>query len=107
MENAARAVRTVRGRRPPFRPGSPLWNRTLMFNFLYVPKSRTSPKGQGVSFCLGLGPSAVSYSQPPSVGGQPPSAVVAVPFQLGPWWTLLYRTSFFLGLLKRNPSHDA
>ena len=24
---------------------------------------------------------------PPSVGGQPPSAVVPVPFQLGSWWT--------------------
>ena len=35
------------------------------------------------------------------VGGQPPSAVVPVPFQLGPWWTPLYGTSFFFGLRGR------
>ena len=43
MENAARAVRTVRGRRPPFRPGSPLWNRTLVLNFLYVLEKKPRP----------------------------------------------------------------
>ena len=32
-ENVACAVH---GRRPPSRPGSPPWDRTLMFNFLYV-----------------------------------------------------------------------
>ena len=40
-------------------------------------------------------------------GGQPPSAVVPVPFQLGPCWTPLYWTSFFFAFglrgLDSNP----
>ena len=45
---------------------------------------RTSPKGQG-SFFLLRGTSLRGRAPPPSVGGQPPSAVVPGPFQLGPW----------------------
>ena len=55
------------------------------------------PSGTGIVFPpQATSPSALGCSQPPSVRGQPPSAVVPVPFQLRPWWTPLYGTSFFL-----------
>ena len=69
---------------------------------------RTSPQGQGSFFPpQATSPSAVGCSQPPSVGGPPPSAVVPVPFQLRPWWTPLYGTSSFLAFEDVLPEHPA
>ena len=64
------------------------------------PWARTSPKGQGFFFAQGTSLSAVSY-RPTTVSWRP-TAVSCSSFQLGPWWTPLYGTSFFFLALGDN-----
>ena len=85
----------------------PGWANVQRMNDQRLCQEQDVPLGTGIFFfAWGTSPSAVGYSQLPSVAGQPPSAVVPVPFLLGPWWTPLYGTIFLFLAFRGHPGQE-